>query len=81
MALPVHFNLPVELVGDRNPGDGVIVVVRVNTTEGYHTTLCRVTKEESQNLLNDSLCSIFKSTVSKAHLRRGARALMGRGFT
>lgn len=50
-ALPVHCDLPVQLIGEGNPGDGTIVVVGVNTTEGHHAALLRVTTEESENLL------------------------------
>lgn len=50
VALPVHCDLPVQLTGEGNPGDGAVVAVRVNTTKGHHTALRQVTTEESENL-------------------------------
>lgn len=51
VALPVHCDLPVQIPGERDPGDGTSVVVGVHTTEGHHTALLRVASEESGTLL------------------------------
>lgn len=48
--LPVHCDLPVQLIGEGNPGDGTSVVVGVRTTESHHTTLLRVSTEEIEQL-------------------------------
>lgn len=47
--LPVDCDLPVQLIGEGNPGNGTIVVVGVNTTKGHHTALLGVTMEENEN--------------------------------
>lgn len=60
VALPVHCDLPVQLIREGNPGDGAIVVVGVSTTKGHHTSLLRVTAEESKNLL----MNLLKITIS-----------------
>lgn len=51
VALPVYCDLPVQVSGEGNPGDGAIIVVGVNTTEGHHTALLRVSTKESKILL------------------------------
>lgn len=65
VVLPVHCDLPVQLIGEGNPGDGTIVVVGISTTKGHHTALLGVTTEESEILLINLLeinCSLsFKS--------------------
>lgn len=48
---PVHCDLPVQISGERDPGDGTSVVVGVSASEGHHTALLRVTSEESGTLL------------------------------
>lgn len=53
VALPVHCDLPVQLTGEGNPGDGAIEVIGVNTTKGHHTALLRVTTENSENLVTN----------------------------
>lgn len=63
VALPVHCDLPVQLIGERNPGDGTRVMVGVNATEGHHTALMSVTAEESENVLINFL-EIHCTTVS-----------------
>ena len=67
LALPVHGDLPVQLIGEGNPGDGARVVVGVNTTEGHHTTLLRVTTVESKNVpinkLTISDVKVYKENV------------------
>lgn len=65
MALPVHCDLPVQLIGEGNPGDWASVMVVVNTTEGHHTTLLRVTTEESENPLINLLKVSYYLSISK----------------
>lgn len=48
LSLPVYGDLPVQLTGERNPGDGLVVVLGINATEGYHTTF-KVSVQERQN--------------------------------
>ena len=38
----MHGDLPVELVRERDPGDGAIVVVGVDAAEGHDAALSRV---------------------------------------
>lgn len=65
VASPVHCDLPVQLIGEGNPGDGAIVVVGVNTAEGHHTALLRVAAEENENLLKNSLEMSWCLSISK----------------
>lgn len=76
--LPVHCDLPVQLVGEGNPGDWAIIVVGVNITEGHHTTLLRVTTAESEKVPMNLLkifhhlgcCkSLYRKSYSTAYLK------------
>lgn len=48
--LPVHRDLPVQLTRERNPDDGLVIVVRISATEGYNAAFW-VSMQESQNSL------------------------------
>lgn len=47
LSLPVHGDLPVQLTGERNPGDGLVVVLRISATKGYYTAF-KVSVQESE---------------------------------
>lgn len=65
VALPVQFDLPVQLIRKWNPSDGTRVVCGVNTTKGHHTAMLRVTTEENENLLINLLKISCSLSISK----------------
>ena len=50
--LPVHGDLPVQLTGERNPADGLVVVLRISATEDYHTAFKVSVQESRKEFIN-----------------------------